>query len=472
MTSPADGALLQTLEAADQMHLVHHVATLSDAEQAILLAQLAEQDWSRLNDLIASHVCQAPPVHIPESVAPAPFFPAQDSGATIEAYDQARLLGEQLIAQGKVAAFTVAGGQGTRLGWDGPKGTYPGTPLTQKPLFQWFAESLIKTGRKHGHAVPWYIMTSPLNDTATRAFFVEHDHFGIDPADVMFLEQGTLPSFSTEGAALLAGPTTLATNPDGHGGSLRALHTSGALDDMARRGVEQISYFQIDNPLVRCIDPLFLGLHARDGAQMSSKMVRKSNALEKVGNFVLADGRISVIEYSDLPDALAHATDEQGDLRFNGGSIAIHAIDRRFVEELNTGGFALPPHRAVKKVAHFDPATGETRQPAEPNAVKLEMFVFDALPLAQTSIVLETKREDEFGPIKNSEGVDSAESSKLFQTARAARWLEAAGVTIPRREDGTVDAVIEISPLTAIEPGDLKGLDLPTSIEAGSSVIL
>jgi UDP-N-acetylglucosamine/UDP-N-acetylgalactosamine diphosphorylase len=472
MASALDGSLSQKLEAAGQMHLVQHVLSLDPGDQSTLVAQLAEQDWAGLSQLIASHVRQAPQIHIPESVTPAPFYPATPADRMTDLYAEARTLGEQLIGEGKVAAFTVAGGQGTRLGWDGPKGTYPGTPLTDKPLFQWFAEYLIKTGRKYGHVVPWYVMTSPLNDAPTRAFFTEQDYFGIDPADVMFFQQGTLPSFSPDGQALLSSPTTLATNPDGHGGSLRALHTNGAIDDMAQRGVEQISYFQIDNPLVHCVDPLFLGLHARDGAQMSSKMVRKADALEKVGNFVLADDRISVIEYSDLPDDLAYATDDHGNLRFNAGSIAIHAIDRQFVEQLNAGGFALPPHRAIKKVAHFDPTTGESIHPAEPNAVKLEMFVFDALPLAQTSIILETKREDEFGPIKNAEGVDSAESSKQAQTARAARWLESAGVTIPRKADGSVDATIEISPLTAIEASDLKDAALPAQIGAGSSVVL
>ncbi|MDX1566145.1 MAG: UTP--glucose-1-phosphate uridylyltransferase, partial [Phycisphaeraceae bacterium] len=354
MGRPEGQNLPEQLIDADQKHLVACLSELEGEAAESFRKQLAGQDWLRLKQLIHSHVLNAPPVHLPERIEPVLAFPAEPAPDQADLYRRARARGRELIADGRVAAFTVAGGQGTRLGWDGPKGTYPATPVTGKPLFQLFAESLIKTAEKHDRPVPWYIMTSPLNDDDTRAFFAEHDHFGLDPANVMFFKQGTLPSFSLDGRALLADPEHLATNPDGHGGSLRALHTSGALADMAGRGVEQISYFQIDNPLVRCVDPLFLGLHDLEGAGMSSKMLPKAEPLEKVGNFVRADGRVSVIEYSDLPEELALARNEDGSLRFNAGNPAIHALSKSFVEKLNEGGFALPPHRAIKKVEHVD----------------------------------------------------------------------------------------------------------------------
>ncbi|MBI1368528.1 MAG: UDPGP type 1 family protein [Planctomycetes bacterium] len=441
-----------TLKAAKQEHVLTYFDQLDAAGKAALLDQVEAQDWPALAELVETYVKQAPPLTLPTSIEPAPYYPAQPTKALADKYSQARAHGEKLIREGKVAAFTVAGGQGTRLGWDGPKGTYPATPVHKKSLFQVFAEYLIKVQRKYNTVVPWYIMTSPLNDAPTRAYFEEQNYFGLVRSDVTFFPQGTIPSFSLDGKALLAAKGELATNPDGHGGSLRALSRSGAIDDMLRRGVEQISYFQVDNPLVKCIDPLFIGLHALDGAQMSSKMVTKAAPAEKVGNFVLADGRISVIEYSDLPKELEQKVHADGSPVFNAGSIAIHVIAVAFVKQLNAGRFGLPYHRAVKKVPHVDVKTGQAVEPKEPNAVKLETFVFDALPLCEKSIVLEVVRAEEFGPIKNAEGADSAVTSRELQSQRAVRWLAAAGV------DVAAGATVELSPLTAIEPSDLKSM--------------
>ncbi|MBI1373149.1 MAG: UDPGP type 1 family protein [Phycisphaera sp.] len=462
----------ETLESHNQQHVLTFYEELDDAGKAALLDQIDAQDWAALADLVQQYVVREPDIKLPASIEPAPYYPAEPTAELKTKYDEARALGEQMIRDGKVAAFTVAGGQGTRLGWDGPKGTFPASPIENKTLFQLFAESIIKVRTKYDADVRWYIMTSPINDAPTRAFFAEHDNFGLPAEAVTFFPQGTVPSFSTDGGALLADKGTLATNPDGHGGSLLALFKSGAIDDMASRGVEQISYFQVDNPLVRCVDPLFIGLHALDGAEMSSKMVQKANAAEKVGVFADVDGKISVIEYSDLPDELANATNADGSLKFNGGSIAIHVIALNFVRKLNAGAFGLPWHRAIKKVPHVDLATGAAVEPGAPNAVKLETFVFDALPLCEKSIVLETIRADEFGPIKNAEGSDSAATSKALQTDRAARWLESRGCRVARDASGNVEAAIEISPLTAVEPTDLDNDSVPQRVNPGERVSL
>lgn len=466
-------AAQKTLAACGQSHLLNFHHKLTDAQRASLLEQIEAQDWAMLADAVKTYVLQAPPLHLPTRIEPAPCYPALPSAALKDRYAQARAAGEALIRAGKVAAFTVAGGQGTRLGWDAPKGTFPATPIHNKPLFQIFAEYIAKVHKKYSCIVPWYIMTSPLNDAPTRAFFAQHNYFGLKSADVKFFPQGTVPSFSTDGKALLEAPDRLAANPDGHGGSLRALFTSGSIADMEKRGVQQISYFQVDNPLVRCVDPLFIGLHVQDQAQMSSKMVVKAAADEKVGNFVLADGKVSVIEYSDLPKELEQKTNPDGKPTFNAGSIAIHIIAVDFVKKLNSGRFGLPFHRAVKKVPHIDLKTGAPVTPKEPNAVKLETFVFDALPLCDRSIILETLREDEFGPIKNAEGADSAQTSKQLQINRAARWLKQNGVDVPLDAKGDCNAVIELSLLTAIEPDDLKQVtSLPKQIAAGSQISL
>jgi UDP-N-acetylglucosamine/UDP-N-acetylgalactosamine diphosphorylase len=463
---------VEVLDRHDQRHLLHFWDNLDSVSRARLLDQIERIDWDQISELIESHVHNKPETDLPQQIDPAPSYPHDPGTRWTDHYRRARQLGEQLVRDGKVAAFTVAGGQGTRLGWDGPKGTFPATPITGKPLFQVFAEYLLKVQRKYATRVPWYIMTSPTNDAPTRQSFKDNSYFGLSPEDVMFFPQGTMPSIGLDGKVLLASPDELALNPDGHGGSLRALFTSGAIGDMRKRGIEQISYFQVDNPNVKCIDPLFIGLHAMDGAQMSSKMIPKTGPFEKLGNFCLIDGRVTVIEYSDLPDELAEQRNEDGSLRFVAGSIAIHVIAVGFVEKLNEGRFQLPFHRAEKKVEHIDLDSGQFVEPRQPNAIKLETFVFDALPLCDKSIIYETDRVEDFAPIKNAEGVDSAVSSQQLQSLRAARWLKQAGVNVPLNENA-VDAVIELSHLTAVEPADLaQAPHLPPLVIRGTKVAL
>jgi UDP-N-acetylglucosamine/UDP-N-acetylgalactosamine diphosphorylase len=472
MTSPDATPDAAALASIGQEHLLRHADTLDAARKAAFLEQLAGLDPREIAPLIERYVRGGESAPVPSDLQPAPFVALDDPSR-----EPARHTGEALIRAGKVGCFTVAGGQGSRLGYDGPKGCYPTSCVTGKPLFQIFAEGILGAQNRHEVTIPWYIMTSPLNHAATVAYFAEHKHFGLDPAAVRMFPQGVMPSFDKASARmLLAEPGVLATNPDGHGGAFRALRVSGALEDMQSRGVEHLSYFQVDNPHARPVDPVFLGLHASSpdsSGQFSSKMVAKASWDEKVGVFCRADGRTRVIEYSDLPVGKAKETDAAGRLRFNAGSIAIHAIGVPFIEQVSgEAEFSLPFHRAVKKVAHVDPQTHAPVDPSEPNAVKLERFVFDAIPMAEKSIVVEADRVEEFAPVKNATGADSIESSKLLQTERAALWLEACGVAVPRRADGTVDAAIEISPLTAQSAEQLAETDLPDRIEPGAEVVL
>ncbi|MDX2116221.1 MAG: UDPGP type 1 family protein [Planctomycetota bacterium] len=462
------------LRAAGQEHVLKFYAELDAAAQRDLLTQALALPLERLEQLVDRYVRSKESFTLPPDLEPAPYYRRDGKG-----WDRAgaRALGEELLRAGKIAAFTVAGGQGTRLGFDGPKGTFFATALTGKPLFRCLAEWILAASRRYGRAVPWYIMTSPLNHEETVAFFRHHAYFGLAERDVMFFSQGVLPSLDmATGKLLLAEKGVIATNPDGHGGSLRALFASGAIDDMRARGVEHLSYVQIDNPLARVVDPVFIGLHAGaadSSGQMSSKMVEKTDAGEKVGLFCRSGGKTLVVEYSDMPRAQTEARAPSGSLRFNAGSIAIHMISVEFVAELNRGGaLSLPLHRAEKKVPHVDLETGRTVQPSAPNAVKLEAFVFDALPLCRGSIVMETERIDEFAPIKNAEGGDSPATCRAIQTERAARWLEAAGVKIPRDDSGRALCTIELSPLTAMDPEDLRRVSLPRALERGAELVL
>ena len=462
----------EKLASIGQPNVLRFFDSLPESGKAVLSNQLAGLDLDAMKQLIETQVKVKAAIPIPKNIAPVKAYPNKPAPDQEKLYADAKARGLELLKQGKVAGFLVAGGQGTRLGYDGPKGEYPVTPIKNKPLFQVFAEQLLNWSKIAGKPIPWYLMTSDVNDAPTRAFFKQHSFFGYNPADVVFFQQGMMPAFSFAGEMLLAEKDSLALSADGHGGSLRALAKTGALADMKKRGVEHLSYFQVDNPLVYTMDPLFLGLHDLTGSEMSSKTIGKAHALEKVGNFVFADGAVQVIEYSDLPDELAKQTNADGSLKFNAGSIAIHALRVSFIERLNAGGqLKLPWHRAEKKVPYVD-ASGTLVKPDKPNAVKLEQFVFDAIPLAKNAIVYETRREEEFSPVKNAEGSDSPATCKRDQNRRAARWLTAAGVVVPMNGEEPA-ATVEISPLFAATADQVKDkAGSIKSIKAGDSFVL
>lgn len=470
------------LAAAGQEHLLTFWETLDEQHRAMLERQLSAIDWARVPGLVERYVLSKPHLAVEGGIEPVSCYRADGGNWDRAAY---KAKGAELIGAGKVAAFTVAGGQGTRLGYDGPKGCYPGGAVTGKPLFaclaEWIAAAQGRYCRETHCAIPWYIMTSPLNHASTVRFFKENGYFGLKKHDVMFFTQGVMPSFDmASGKVLLDQPFMPAVSPDGHGGSIKALADSGALADMAKRGVEHLSYTQIDNPLVRVIDPAFIGLHAfapDSSGEMSSKMCPKAGPDEKVGVLCRVGGKTAVVEYSDMPLELSRAVGDDGRLKFEAGNIAIHVIGVKFLQKLTEGGkdggIALPYHRAEKKVPFVDVATGQRVEPPKNNAVKLELFVFDALALAEESIVLETERVEEFAPIKNAEGVDSPESCRRIQTKRAAKWLAAVGKesVVPVKADGEPDCTLELSPLHAMEAEDLRGKTVKP-IARGDEVVL
>lgn len=473
---------LERLKRVGQEHLLRFFPALDDKQKAALLEQIESLDLESLPALIDRYV-RNPAKHLPSSgLLPVDAYP-NDARSSRKPWDRSKYhrIGEDLLRAGKVAAFMVAGGQGSRLGYDGPKGCFRAGEVSRRSLFEFFGMGIRRAQQQFGRPVPWYIMTSAQNHASTRAYFSEHRSFGLDPANIMFFQQGMLPSFDIRtGKILLAHQDEVATNPDGHGGSIAALKRSGAIADMKQRGIEHLSYFQVDNPIVRTLDPVFLGLHASapdSSGEMSSKMIAKTDPAEKVGVFasVEKNGRrvVEVIEYSDFPAALAQEKLPDGSLRFNAGSIAVHVLGVGFLEKLASDpSFELPFHRAEKKVPCVDLGTGEEIQPTANNGVKLEKFIFDAVPLCRASIVLETDRIEEFAPIKNASGVDSAESSAKIQTLRAARWLESVGVKVPKKADGSPDCVLEIDPLHGAEPDDLRDRAKGLNIQPGERRVI
>ena len=438
-----------------QEQVLKFIDELNPDQSYELLHQLEQLDFDELDKLIAEYVLKTPEIKIPADLKPAPFFPLIPKDTEQEKlYTQAAAKGKELLKAGKVAALTVAGGQGTRLGFDAPKGTYPITPVEKKSLFQYFAESILRAGIKYGQELTWYIMTSGLNNEATREFFKENNYFGLASENVLFFTQGTMPAIDYDGKLLLANKNSLALSPDGHGGTLLALRRSGCLDRMKSDGVEYISYFQVDNPLVSVVNPLFIGLHALQDSDMSALMLAKTEPFEKLGNFCVSDNKLMIIEYSDLPDNLAKARNADGSLKFIAGSPAIHVISREFISELtNKGHLKLPWHRADKKIT-FVNDEGKIVTPEENSGIKLESFIFDALQLAEKTMVLEAAREEQFAPTKNKTGVDSVESCREMLIERDAKRLERVGVRVPRNADGKSHVKIEISPLSVIDDED------------------
>ena len=382
----------------------------------------------------------------------AEYIPMTDTPANKA---KARAAGEDLLRQGKVAALVVAGGQGTRLGFDAPKGCFPICPISQNSLFQLHAESILAMGRRYGRPVPLYVMTSGATDALTQDYFVRNHFFGLDHDDVRFFVQPMLPALTADGRLVLEDRGCVLMSPNGHGGTLGALRDSGMLDDMERRGVEEVSYFQVDNPLIRQVDPLFVGYHRLAGAQMSSKAIPKRDPEEKLGAFGRQDGRVVIVEYSDLTKEQMYRRRPDGSLVFGLGSPAMHVISVAFVKRMTGGDLALPFHVAEKAQPVVDDS-GDVVQPQGKNIRKFETFIFDALRFAGASIIMEVRREDEFSPVKNATGEDSPATARRDMITRWAGWLSAAGFAVPRAANGQVSAEIEISPLYALDAQDLR----------------
>ncbi len=460
---------LQNLfEENGQGHVFADFDSLSAAEQETLLADCNAVDFSWIATRFEQYKSGDTGATIGGELVPAPVITLPQTDAEKKKEADALAVGEEALRKGQLAAFLVAGGQGSRLGFEGPKGCYEVGPLTGKTLFQWHGEQILARAKKYNTTIPWYIMTSRTNHADTVKYFEDNNYLGFNKKDIMFFQQAVVPSIDFEGKLIRASRGTLAVNPDGHGGSLTALVKSGAIADMKKRGVTTISYFQVDNPLTTICDPVFAGYHLQVGAEMSSKILNKAYPEEKVGHICYQDGTLTVIEYSDLDEKNMHARDENGKLVFWAGSIAIHMISVDFVEQVG-GNARLPWHVAKKKIPFLNGS--EIVKPADNNGIKFETFVFDALPMTKSSITMEVAREEEFAPVKNATGVDSAESCRQLLSNRFAAWLETAGKTVAKDADGNVKVMIEISPLVALDADELAG-KIPASLDTGKDILL
>jgi UDP-N-acetylglucosamine/UDP-N-acetylgalactosamine diphosphorylase len=464
--------IAERLEFYHQEHLLQGWETLPIERQSAFARELEQIDFDQLVGLFQDQQSgRAASAETPAQMAfraqpPAALIRQPKSDADRARWQLAHARGEQLLKEGRVAAILVAGGQGTRLGFDRPKGMFPIGPVSNATLFQLFCEQILARSRHARQPIPYYIMTSDATHADTVQFFAGHRNFGLPAEDVVFFQQGTMPAVdATTGRLLLSAPGQLAMSPDGHGGLLQALQKANLLDEMAQRGIDFLYYHQVDNPQAIVVDPAYLGWHALEGADVSTKVVAKTGPEEKMGVAVDIDHQTQIIEYSDLPNEVAERRNAAGELDLWAGSTAIHVFSREFLSRLTSAQWGLPFHVAHKAVPYYNPETGAYVSPEQPNAFKFERFIFDVLPEARKALVVEADRNREFAPLKNASGPHSPSDVKRRLVALHSGWLTDAGVEVPS------DTAVEISPLIAVDAAELaiklKAGIQPTKVDSG-----
>lgn len=439
---------------AGQAHIFKWWIEITPSERKNLLDQISSIDFLLVKKLFNDAVTKTTQISR-SNLIPPQIIAIPKNDAEKEIAQRAKQIGEGSLRKGEVAILTVAGGDGTRLGINGPKGTFPIAPISKKSIFQLHAEKIIAAQKRYNTRMPWYIMTSEKNDSVTQNFFKSHKFFGLDPQQVCFFTQGMLPVVDFQGNLLMDSRSNIIMSPNGHGGVLVALKGKGILDDMKGRGIKNIFYHQIDNVLIKIVDPVFVGFHLRDEADISLKVVKKSKPEEKVGVVVHIDGHLHMIEYSELSRKDMYAKNEDGTLKYNAGNIAVHMMSIDFLEKIYQKGESLPYHAAIKKVPYLGEDDGMI-DPKENNAIKFESFIFDILKHVQKSVIMEVLREDEFSPVKNMEGENSSATSRQDMVNLFGRWLRDAGISIPTDSQGNVIGLIEISPCFALDEEELR----------------
>lgn len=441
--------LAARLEEAGQQQVLAFWEELNDQQRTRLSAQLEAIDFELIQQLVQGEDA-APDWAALAAKAQPPRAIRRDSTDNEFSPEEAIARGEQALRAEQLGLILVAGGQGTRLGFDHPKGMFPLGPVSGRTLFQILIERLRAVAKRYGASIPLYLMTSPATHEETVAFLAEHDRFGLDKEDLRIFCQGVMPAVDAQtGKLLLAERDSLALSPDGHGGTLAAFVKEGCMADAQRRNIEHLFYCHIDNPLIQICDPQLIGYHLLASSDMTSQAVKKRAADEKVGNVVTVDGVTQVIEYSDLPPEYGRQTQADGSLKLWAGSIGVHTFRRSFLERAAGQKNSLPFHRAKKAVPYVD-ADGSEVKPTSPNAIKFERFIFDLLPLAENAIVVEVDASDAFAPVKNADGepTDSPTTAKAAMVARDAKLLRDAGAKIAE------GVQVEVSPLWALDAAE------------------
>ncbi len=442
--------LLALLSRYGQQHLLNSWEQLEPSQRDQLASEIRQVDLDLITSLFReTHEAAAEvdwrELSVQAEPPPAVRLAAGDGKPLFSA-------GEQALRAGRVGMILVAGGQGTRLRFPHPKGMFPVGPISGRTLFQVLIDRLRAVGQRYGVQIPLFVMTSPATHTEVADYFAQHDRCGLAKADLEIFCQGVMPAVDAEtGRLLRKSPSSLSLSPDGHGGMLAAFARSGCLEKARGRNIDLLFYGQIDNPLLQVCDPGLLGCHLTSESEMTTQVVRKQEAAEKMGNVVQIDGRVRIIEYSDLPPDVADQRNPDGSLRLWAGNLAVHIFDRAFLERMASEADRLPFHQARKVTAFVDDA-GELVQPSQPNSIKFEKFIFDLLPAARRAAVVESAKADAFAPVKNADGAphDTPHTARQAMIARDRKLLELAGVEV------AADIPVEVNPLWALDAADVS----------------
>jgi UDP-N-acetylglucosamine/UDP-N-acetylgalactosamine diphosphorylase len=429
------------LDEFGQVHLLAFWNELNDHQRMHLLTQIDEIDFKALRELYAGRAERQDWQAIADQAHGPPAIRKEEQGDS-QIRQKAFAAAESALRDERLAVILVAGGQGTRLGFPDPKGMFPIGPLSGRSLFQMLFDQVLALQTRYRTRIPAYVMTSPSTHEPTVAHMIKNHYWGMPEADVRLFCQGTMPAVDADtGHVLLAEKWELAISPDGHGGMLAALKGSGCLDDIQSRGIDYLFYVQVDNPLAPICDVWTVGNHILHESEMTTMVVPKKAPDEKVGNVVMVDERMMVIEYSDLPPSAANRRKPDGSLELWAGSMAVHVFDAEFLIRSSSRADSLPFHRALKTVSFVD-AMGQHTTPSRPNAIKFERFIFDLMPSARNALVVEADAERAFAPLKNASAAaqDTPETTRAAIVRESRRLLKSAGISV---DDG-VD--VEVNP--------------------------
>ncbi len=391
----------ELLKEHGQEHLLKFYDQLTDEEKESLLRQIEETDFSLCSPSNAEKTQQR------GHFEPLGALEVTEIEKNAAVYEKEGL---RLSSQGKVGAVLLAGGQGTRLGFNGPKGTFNVGVTRTISIFEFHIRCLLDIKEKCGTFVPLYIMTSDINNDATVEFFEKNDYFGYDKSKVTFFVQEMAPSTDFNGKIYLKSKSEIAFSPNGNGGWFLSMMKAGLADKMKNEGIEYLSAFSVDNVLQKINDPVFVGATALSGADVGAKVVRKAYEKEKVGVLCLEDGKPSIVEYYEMTEEMENRRNENGELAYNFGVILNYLFKLDKLIKLASSG-KMPIHVVEKKIPCID-AEGNPVSPAEPNGYKYETLILDMIHLMDSCLSYEVVREKEFAPIKNLTGIDSLESAR------------------------------------------------------------
>lgn len=398
-------AALAILKKHGQEHLLNGYEKLDENKKSKLLDEILTIDFSQIEKLF-KNINKT--VDFKESKIE-PIDYTEKAKLNDEEYKKYYQKGLEVIQKNQLAVVTMAGGQGTRLGHNGPKGTYDLGLDSHKSIFEILCDTLKEAKERYGIYVSWYIMTSDENNKDTTEFFENNNYFGYPKDKIMFFKQGKLPMIDMEGKVLIGEDGLIKQAADGHGGIFYSMRNDGVIYDMKSKGIEWVFIGGVDNVLVNMVDPILVGLAISENVQAAGKSVVKAYPKEKVGVFCKRNGKPSVVEYSEISEEMANATTEDGELVFAESHILCNLFSLQAIEEISKD--KLPYHSAFKKATYIN-KEGNLVKGEKPNAYKFEAFLFDAFESLEDMAILRVKREDEFAPVKNAEGVDSPTTAK------------------------------------------------------------